>query len=295
MNGYILESKKILESRIWNKPPLYFKIWHYLLLKAQFSDSGNLKRGQLFTTINEIAEACSYYAGYRKVTPSKKEVWSVLEFLRNPCERDNGEDKTETMIETTKVTHGIIVTICNYCKYQDPKSYERNADGNNEIFTEELRNGQQGNNINNEYKESNKKNNKREIYKEKKPTPIRKQIPPTVEMVEEYCRERGNSVDAEKFCDFYTSKDWYVGKHKMTDWQASVRTWEKQNGDKVSSADKARIEKGRKAQEEAERKMEEEHKAEMEQYKKEHPDLWANMEEKAKTLSVADLIKKAVG
>lgn len=229
MNGYILESKKILESRIWNKPPLYFKIWHYLLLKAQFSDSGNLKRGQLFTTINEIAEACSYYAGYRKVTPSKKEVWSVLEFLRNPCERDNGEDRTETMIETTKVTHGIIVTICNYCKYQDPRSYERNTDGNDEIRTKELRNGQQGNNIKNEYKEDNKKNNKeKEILKKEKP--IRNQIPPTVDMVRAYCLERDNSVDAEKFCDFYASKNWYIGKNKMKDWQAAVRTWERQDG-----------------------------------------------------------------
>ena len=144
-------------------------------------------------------------------------------------------------------------------------------------------------------KDSIDKNNKREIYKEKKPTPIRKQIPPTVEMVEEYCLERGNSIDAEKFCDFYEMKGWMVGKDKMKDWQAAIRTWEKQNGDSQTVKDQALIEKGRKAQEEAERRLEEEHKAEMEQYKKEHPDLWADMEEKAKSLSMADLIKKAVG
>ena len=55
-------------------------------------------------------------------------------------------------------------------------------------------------------------------------------IPPTVEMVRAYCLERGNNVDAEKFCDFYESKNWYVGKNKMKDWQAAVRTWEKQDG-----------------------------------------------------------------
>lgn len=66
--------------------------------------------------------------------------------------------------------------------------------------------------------------------KPQKDTPIRKQIPPTVEMVRAYCLERGNNVDAEKFCDFYESKNWYVGKNKMKDWQAAVRTWEKQDG-----------------------------------------------------------------
>ena len=79
-------------------------------------------------------------------------------------------------------------------------------------------------------KDSIDKDNKREIYKEKKTTPIRNQIPPTVDMVRAYCLERGNSVDAEKFCDFYASKNWYIGKNKMKDWQAAVRTWERQDG-----------------------------------------------------------------
>ena len=159
MNGYILESKSILESEIWKKPPLYFKVWHYLLLKAQFSDKGNLKRGQIFTSINEIAEACSYYVGFRKVTPTRKEIWSILEFLRNPDEGDNERNEKGTMVETMKVTHGIVVTICNYNKYQDPKSYEGNDEGYDETPVKERRNGQQGNNIKNEY-EKKKEDNK---------------------------------------------------------------------------------------------------------------------------------------
>jgi len=51
--------------------------------------------------------------------------------------------------------------------------------------------------------------------------------PPTFDQVKQYCRERNNSVDAERFVDFYASKGWMVGKAKMKDWQASVRTWEK--------------------------------------------------------------------
>jgi hypothetical protein len=52
-------------------------------------------------------------------------------------------------------------------------------------------------------------------------------VPPTLEEVQEYCFERGNNVDAETFVDFYSSKGWMVGKNKMKDWKAAVRTWER--------------------------------------------------------------------
>lgn len=60
-----------------------------------------------------------------------------------------------------------------------------------------------------------------------KEKPKRTIIPPKLEWIQEYCRERGNSVDPEKFFDFYESKGWMVGKNKMKDWQSSVRTWER--------------------------------------------------------------------
>lgn len=50
---------------------------------------------------------------------------------------------------------------------------------------------------------------------------------PTVEEVAAYCRERGNSVDAERFVYFYASKGWKVGNQPMKDWKACVRTWER--------------------------------------------------------------------
>lgn len=50
--------------------------------------------------------------------------------------------------------------------------------------------------------------------------------PPTLEEVINYCKERNNSVDPQRFINFYESKGWMVGKNKMKDWRASVRTWE---------------------------------------------------------------------
>ena len=53
---------------------------------------------------------------------------------------------------------------------------------------------------------------------------------PTVEEVKAYCLERKNKVDAEAFVDFYTSKGWLIGKNRMKDWRAAVRTWERDRG-----------------------------------------------------------------
>lgn len=50
-------------------------------------------------------------------------------------------------------------------------------------------------------------------------------VPPTLEEVNVYVSEKGYTVDAERFIDFYTSKGWMVGKNKMKDWKAAVRNW----------------------------------------------------------------------
>ena len=53
--------------------------------------------------------------------------------------------------------------------------------------------------------------------------------PPTLQEVSNYCKERKNDIDPETFVDFYSSKGWFVGKNKMKDWRAAVRTWEKRD------------------------------------------------------------------
>lgn len=65
------------------------------------------------------------------------------------------------------------------------------------------------------------------LLEEKKP--VKRFKAPTVEEVQAYCDERGNHVDAQRFVDFYEAKGWLVGKNKMKDWKAAVRTWERNN------------------------------------------------------------------
>lgn len=51
-------------------------------------------------------------------------------------------------------------------------------------------------------------------------------VPPTIEEVREYCRERANGVDADKWHNYYAANGWKVGRNSMKDWRAAVRTWE---------------------------------------------------------------------
>ena len=67
-------------------------------------------------------------------------------------------------------------------------------------------------------------------YQESKSSTTRtreKFIPPTLEDVAAYCRERNNNVDPQRWLDHYTSNGWRVGKNPMKDWRAAVRTWER--------------------------------------------------------------------
>ena len=48
---------------------------------------------------------------------------------------------------------------------------------------------------------------------------------PTLSEIKDYILEKHYQVDAERFFDFYSSKGWMIGKNKMKDWKAAIRTW----------------------------------------------------------------------
>jgi len=84
------------------------------------------------------------------------------------------------------------------------------------------------------------------LIKERKGKERKVFIPPKKEEVINYCLERKNGIDADKFIDFYQARSWIMGKTKIKDWKACIRTWEKNNqrdkttfsgGNKVESTD----------------------------------------------------------
>lgn len=66
----------------------------------------------------------------------------------------------------------------------------------------------------------------------------KKFIPPTLEEVQEYCRTRGNKVNAEQFIDYYSARGWKLKSGTMRDWRAAIRTWERNGYDDNPAAKK---------------------------------------------------------
>jgi hypothetical protein len=77
-----------------------------------------------------------------------------------------------------------------------------------------------------------KKSELSDIVAEKPPTPIGSFCrfkPPTPKEVADYCSERHNGIDPQRFVDYYSANGWTQGKGKpVKDWKACVRLWERQ-------------------------------------------------------------------
>jgi predicted phage replisome organizer len=72
----------------------------------------------------------------------------------------------------------------------------------------------------------------------KSSTKAKRFVKPTLSEIEQYCIERKNNVNAEQFFDYYESNGWKVGKNSMKNWQAAVRTWEKNNYNQTAKRSK---------------------------------------------------------
>ena len=70
--------------------------------------------------------------------------------------------------------------------------------------------------------------------KQKGASPPRRNVPPTVEDVEAYCREKGYKIDAENFVDYYARQGWKLSNgQKVADWTACVRTWVRRDNERT--------------------------------------------------------------
>ena len=50
-------------------------------------------------------------------------------------------------------------------------------------------------------------------------------VPPSIDEVREYADNSGYAINAEAFVSYYEAVGWMVGKNKMKNWQAAVRSW----------------------------------------------------------------------
>ncbi len=212
--GYVKLYRKSIDSQVFQSPELW-KLWCLCLMKANhkkeyvliegISKPVEILPGQFITGRFELHR--DYYPKKKKNQKSPLTLWRWLQILENMQN-----------LNISSYSKYSIITITNWAVYQEHEvsdEHQNEQQMNNRRTTDE-----QQMNTNKNDKECKERKRKREG----------RFSPPSVEEVRAYCDERENGIDPEAFVDFYSSKNWMVGKNKMKDWKASVRTWERRNG-----------------------------------------------------------------
>lgn len=83
-----------------------------------------------------------------------------------------------------------------------------------------------------------KEKEKEEDKEEQKEKESKKRFaPPTLEEITAYCKERGNNLDPQYFLDYQIARNWTLSNgKKMSDWRATIRTWERNGFNRGSQA-----------------------------------------------------------
>ena len=78
--------------------------------------------------------------------------------------------------------------------------------------------------------------NKKEVIKKENKKRVREifKKPEILEVSEFFVSLGSTEYEAEKFYDFYQSKNWQVGKSKMKDWKAAARNWKRRNDERTT-------------------------------------------------------------
>lgn len=162
-----------------------------------------------------------------QVGRSEVELADRWKWSRTKLRKFINDLEKEQQVVQHKSTVTQILTISNYEEYQ--KKEQQSIQQQDSSKTSKEQQQDTYNNVNNANKKdidnSDKPNN---------PTLPKNKIffPPSTEEVKEYCEERKNGIDAQYFINFYQAKGWMIGKNKVKDWKACVRTWEGNNFNK---------------------------------------------------------------
>lgn len=101
--GCILLSRQIMKSEIWKKPPVYLKIFLYILLKVNHKDD-LFPRGSNFFNFSEE----------RPSGTTKNQIYDFLRWAKS--------EKIK-ILTTQKTTRGIVLKVNNYDRYQTLDNY----------------------------------------------------------------------------------------------------------------------------------------------------------------------------
>jgi hypothetical protein len=204
MEGWITIHRKIKEHWIWDDA-VYLKAWLAILLTVNHEDNKVLIEGELIEC--KRGQSLLSLTGWSKCLGKKWTIQRVRTFF-NLLKKDK-------MIEVEGLRKTTRVTICNYDTYQIKQ----------QTNNKEITRRQQGD------------NNKQEgltIIKNEKNI-----IPPPLELVIKYCKEKNSPIDPAYFHDWNTARGWKLKDGKLiVDWQATIRTWEQRQKKDVPQHEK---------------------------------------------------------
>ena len=199
MAGWIKLYRDIQEHWIW-KSDHRLKWWLDILLTVNHVDSKVLIKGNLIEC-KRGQSVMSLETWGKRWGVTKKAVRDFFILLQND---------SMLLLENIKVTTRI--TVCNYDNYQTLLHAE-------ETPRKRKRNGQETVRVPKQEGEEGIKNEKNII-------------PPPINLIITYCKERNNLIDPNYFFDYNEARGWKINGKPMKDWQATIRYWEKNNNSK---------------------------------------------------------------
>ena len=200
-NGYIKLYRQILDNPVVCKDSDHFAVWVYLLLNATHDNIDMLFNGKRITLKPG------------QLITGRKSISSKLNIEESKVRRIINLFKIDQQIDQQTSNKNSLITILKWSSYQNnDQQNEQQVTNNRPTSDQQVTTNKNDKNVKND------KNNNKDVYRF---------TPPTLDLVQSYITENNYTVDAERFINFYESKGWYVGKNKMKDWKAAVRTWAK--------------------------------------------------------------------
>lgn len=149
--GAFVTSRSLFKSEVWEKDPIYLKVWIWMLGRANHKDikKGDFiyHRGEFSTWYGEISEALSYksYKNHKRFTLSKQQIRDIIDWFVNQgmigktpiakpispklpkSSQSQGVEKARegTYPKTPPKTYlGLKIKIINYDTYQSLENYK---------------------------------------------------------------------------------------------------------------------------------------------------------------------------
>jgi len=181
-------------------------------------------------SLESVKKAISIFKEYNMIEETNG-IISILNWSKHQS-TDKIEKLNERQREYMKKYRAKQKALCNA---------NGNANGESNVSSAEDRSKKKEERVLKEYIE--KKSN--DVANAPAPTiSIKSFIKPSLQDVKDYCIERKNSVNAEKWLNHYESNGWMVGKTHMKNWKAAVRTWEDGNESAKGSSSKNEMKPG---------------------------------------------------